>query len=59
MENIEKLIKIIRDLDDERKTIEKAYSGNKARGVVLRKAMQDVKALAQNVREDISRIKNQ
>ena len=38
---------------------EKFYTkGNKAAGTRLRKAMQEIKVVAQNIRKDVSNIKN-
>ncbi len=50
MEAYDRLVKLVQDVADE---IRKAEGGNKAAGTRVRKAMQDVKTAAQEVRVGI------
>ena len=57
MKNYEKMVALIAEAgDDAKKFYEK---GNNAAGTRLRKSMQEIKALAQGVRVEVSNIKNQ
>lgn len=56
MENYERLKELVASLeDDASKFYEK---GNKAAGTRLRKGLQDVKNLSQEIRVDVSNVKN-
>jgi len=56
MENYERLKELVASLeDDASKFYEK---GNKAAGTRLRKGLQDVKNLCQEIRVDVSNVKN-
>lgn len=50
MEAYDRLTKLVQDVAEE---VRKAEGGNKAAGTRVRKAMQDVKQAAQDVRKDI------
>lgn len=50
MESYEQLKKIVAEIADD---VAKAEGGNKAAGTRVRSAMQDVKAAAQEIREEI------
>ena len=50
MEAYDRLVKIVQDIAEE---VSKAEGGNKAAGTRVRKAMQDVKKAAQDVRVGI------
>ncbi len=50
MEAYDRLVKIVQDIAEE---VSKAQGGNKAAGTRVRKAMQDVKKAAQDVRVGI------
>ncbi len=50
MEAYERLVKLVEDIAEE---VRKAEGGNKAAGTRVRKAMQDVKKAAQDVRVSI------
>ncbi len=50
MEAYDRLVKLVQDVADE---VQKAEGGNKAAGTRVRKAMQDVKQAAQEVRVGI------
>ena len=50
MEAYDRLVKLVQDVAEE---VRKAEGGNKAAGTRVRKAMQDVKQAAQDVRKDI------
>ncbi len=54
MEAYDRLIKIVQDVEED---IQKAKGGNKAAGVRVRKAMQEVKSVAQEIRVGILDIK--
>lgn len=56
MNKFEELKSIVETLSDD---VEKFYTkGNKAAGVRIRKAMQDVKVLAQDIRINVQETKN-
>ena len=50
---MDKLAKLKQRIDDCREDFEKGMGGNKAAGTRVRKAMQDIKALAQEIRADM------
>ena len=50
MEEYQKLKQLINDVDDD---VNKAIGGNKAAGTRVRKAMQDIKNMAQEVRKKV------
>ncbi len=50
IEEYQKLKQLINDVDDD---VNKALGGNKAAGTRVRKAMQDIKNMAQEVRKKI------
>lgn len=50
MESFERLKQMVNELDEE---VAKAEGGNKAAGTRVRQAMQDIKAAAQDVRQQI------
>ncbi len=54
MEAYDRLIKLIQDAEDD---IQKAEGGNKAAGVRVRKAMQEVKSVAQEIRVGVLDLK--
>jgi hypothetical protein len=54
MESFDRLKQIIADTEDD---LQKAEGGNKAAGTRVRKAMQDVKAAAQEVRNKVLEIR--
>lgn len=54
MEAYDRLMKLIQDAEDD---IQKAGGGNKAAGVRVRKTMQEVKSVAQEIRVGILTIK--
>lgn len=54
MEEYEQLKKLVQDVDDD---INKALGGNKAAGTRVRKAMQDVKNIAQEIRKRVLEIR--
>ncbi|MGE3181559.1 MAG: histone H1 [Phycisphaerae bacterium] len=55
MEEYDQLKKIIEEVDDD---ISKALGGNKAAGTRVRKAMQDVKNVAQEIRKRVLEIRS-
>lgn len=55
MEAFERLKKLIADVEDD---LKKAEGGNKAAGVRVRQAMQDIKNCAQEVREKVLELRD-
>jgi len=55
MENFEKIKEVLENANVD---VEKAANGNKAAGVRARKALQEVRTLAQDLRKEISAITN-
>lgn len=56
MDKYNKMIELLQEVQGD---VEKFYEkGNKAAGTRVRKSMQELKALAQDLRVDISNIKN-
>lgn len=55
-ENFDRLVKTI---EDAREDVEKAEAGNKAATARVRKAMQDVKNLAQELRKEMLQLRDQ
>lgn len=59
MKNISELYsKLIETVHNVAEDVEKFDKGNKSAGTRVRKAMQDIKVIAQEVRETVSEIKN-
>jgi len=56
MEAYDRLIKIVNEIADD---VSKAEGGNKAAGTRVRKAMQDVKQTAQEVRKQVLEVRDQ
>ena len=56
MENFSKIQEVLNSVSED---IEKFNNGNKSAGTRVRKAMQEVKVLAQAVRVDVQNRKNQ
>jgi len=54
MEAYDRLVKLVHEIEED---IQKAEGGNKAAGVRVRKSMQDVKAVAQEIRIGVLNIK--
>jgi len=54
-DNFNKLVSI---LDDARGDVEKAEAGNKAATARVRKAMQELKALAQDIRKEMLELRD-
>ena len=54
-ENFDKLVSII---EDTREDVEKAEGGNKAATSRVRKAMQDLKAVAQDIRKEMLELRD-
>jgi hypothetical protein len=52
--NFEKLVKIV---EETRPDMEKAEAGNKSAAVRVRKSMQEVKQVAQDIRKDMMDVK--
>ncbi|MBT5136449.1 MAG: hypothetical protein OR996_03065 [Phycisphaerales bacterium] len=50
MESYDRLLQLVNDVTDD---MAKCEGGNKAAGTRVRKAMQDIKAAAQDVRKDV------
>ena len=50
---MDKLVKMKQLIDDCQEDFEKGKGGNKAAGTRVRKTMQDIKALAQEIRADM------
>ncbi len=55
MENFEKIQEVLSEAQED---VRKFLNGNKTAGTRLRKAMQEIKSLAQNVRADVQEMKN-
>ena len=56
---LEELIDLMQDeMHDAHQEIEKFMGGNKSAGTRVRKSMQTIKTVAQNVRQQIQAIKN-
>jgi hypothetical protein len=55
MKNIEKIQEVLTEAHAD---VEKFANGNKAAGTRIRKAMQEIKSLAQSVRVEVQNIKN-
>ena len=55
MKNIEKIQEVLTEAHAD---IEKFANGNNAAGTRIRKAMQEIKSLAQSVRTEVQNIKN-
>jgi len=55
MENVNKIQEV---LDDVLADVAKFNNGNKSAGTRIRKAMQEIKTLAQDVRVEVQKIKN-
>ncbi|MEE2819574.1 MAG: histone H1 [Planctomycetota bacterium] len=55
MESYERLVQLVADVTDD---MAKCEGGNKAAGTRVRKAMQDIKAAAQDVRKDVLGLRN-
>ena len=58
MNNYEKLKEYILDAQASKDAIKFYERGNKSAGIRIRKRMQEIKVLAQNVRDEISDINN-
>ena len=54
-DNFDKLVSII---EDSREDVEKAEGGNKAATSRVRKAMQDLKAVAQDIRKEMLELRD-
>ncbi len=55
MESFEKILEVLSSVQDD---VNKFQNGNKSAGTRVRKAMQEVKTLAQHVRTQVQLIKN-
>jgi predicted transcriptional regulator len=55
MKNFEKIQEVLSEAQED---VRKFLNGNKTAGTRLRKAMQEIKSLAQNVRADVQQMKN-
>ncbi len=55
MENVNRIQEVLNNVQTD---VEKFGNGNKAAGTRIRKAMQEIKTLAQNVRTEVQSIKN-
>ena len=55
MKNVEKIQEVLTELQND---VEKFTNGNKSAGTRIRKAMQEIKGLAQEVRSEVQTIKN-
>jgi|TARA_R110002073_G_scaffold152322_1_gene306836 hypothetical protein len=55
MKNVEKIQEVLSEVQGD---VEKFASGNKSAGTRIRKAMQEIKGLAQAVRTEVQSIKN-
>tara|TARA_B100000287_G_C20607990_1_gene770860 strand:+ start:45 stop:218 length:174 start_codon:yes stop_codon:yes gene_type:complete len=55
MENVNRIQEVLNNVQTD---VEKFGNGNKAAGTRIRKAMQEIKTLAQNVRTQVQTIKN-
>ena len=57
--NLEEIIDLMQDeMHDAHQEIEKFIGGNKSAGTRVRKHMQNIKTVAQNVRTEVQTIKN-
>ena len=55
MENVNRIQEVLNNVQTD---VEKFGNGNKAAGTRIRKAMQEIKTLAQDVRTEVQSIKN-
>jgi len=55
MKNVEKIQEVLTAVQND---VEKFTNGNKSAGTRIRKAMQEIKGLAQEVRSEVQTIKN-
>ena len=55
MESYDRLVQLVQDVADD---MAKCEGGNKAAGTRVRKAMQEIKAAAQDVRKDVLGLRN-
>ena len=55
MKNVELIQEVLTEVQGD---VEKFANGNKAAGTRIRKAMQEIKSLAQTVRTEVQNIKN-
>jgi hypothetical protein len=55
MESYDRLVQLVSDVTDD---MAKCEGGNKAAGTRVRKAMQDIKSAAQDVRKDVLGLRN-
>jgi|TARA_R110002074_G_scaffold358381_2_gene530710 hypothetical protein len=55
MKNVEKIQEVLAEVQND---VEKFAAGNKSAGTRIRKAMQEIKSLAQTVRVEVQTIKN-
>ena len=55
MKNVEKIQEVLAEVQND---VEKFASGNKSAGTRIRKAMQEIKNLAQTARVEVQTIKN-
>ena len=55
MKNVEKIQEVLAEVQGD---VEKFTNGNKSAGTRIRKAMQEIKGLAQEVRTEVQTIKN-
>ena len=55
MENVTRIQEVLNTVQND---VEKFSNGNKAAGTRIRKAMQEIKGLAQTVRTEVQTIKN-
>ena len=55
MKNVEKIQEVLTEIQND---VEKFTNGNKSAGTRIRKAMQEIKGLAQEVRSEVQTIKN-
>ena len=55
MKNVEKIQEVLSSVQGD---VEKFTNGNKSAGTRIRKAMQEIKGLAQEVRSEVQTIKN-
>ena len=55
MENVNRIQEVLNNVQTD---VEKFGNGNKAAGTRIRKAMQEIKTLAQNVRTEVQTLKN-
>ena len=55
MKNVEKIQEVLTEVQND---VEKFTNGNKSAGTRIRKAMQEVKGQAQDLRKEVQEIKN-